>query len=42
MWFLVAFLGQFWSIPYTLLWAAAIVLQVALGVRLAILWKLEG
>ena len=41
-WFLVAFLGQFWSIPYTLFWAAAIALQVTLGVRLAILWKLAG
>lgn len=41
-WFAIALLGQFLPLAYTSVWAAAIVLQVALAVRLAILWKLEG
>ena len=41
-WFLVAFVVQFWSMAYTPVWAAGIALQVALGVRLPILWRLAG
>ena len=39
-WFLVALYVQFSALPYTPVWALGIALQVALGVRLAILWKL--
>jgi hypothetical protein len=42
VWLLVALLVQFGSMAYTPLWAAGIALQVALGVRLAVLWRLDG
>ena len=41
-WFVVALVAQFGTTPYTPLWAAGIALQVALGVRLAVLWRLDG
>jgi len=41
-WFVVALIGQFGALPYSPRWAAALALQSALAVRLAILWKLDS